>query len=70
LLWAVQNNDFPDHDAVIEFLERREEVLKAAERVGMERDVFLPFEPSKPGFEDRVAVAFGAILQTVRHAAE
>jgi hypothetical protein len=69
-VWFVETSDFPDHDAAIAFLMRRAEIFRAAELAGFEREIFLPLAPSKPGFEDRVAEAFGAVLKTVKHAAE
>ena len=73
-VWAVETSDFPDHNAAIAFLMRREELFKVAEASGLERDVFLPFEPSKPGFEDRLRAALESLLEAtkspVKHAAE
>ena len=69
-LWAVATADFPNHDAALAFMMRREELLQAAELAGLEREAFLPLAPGKPGFEARVAAAFGAVMKTVRHAAE
>ena len=68
LVWAVETSDFPDHNAALAFLMRRSEIFRAAEAAGLEREVFLPFAPSKPGFEDRVVEAFGAVLNSVRDA--
>ena len=69
-VWAVETADFPDHDAALAFLIRREEVFRVAAAAGLDREVFLPFAPAKPGFEDRVAKAFEAVFNSVRHAAE
>ena len=69
-LWAVDTADFQNHDVALAFLLRREELFRAAEQAGLEREAFLPLSPGKPGFEDRVAEAFGAVMKTVRHAAE
>ena len=69
-LWAVAARDFPNHAASHAFLLRREEFLRAAESVGMRRDVFLPFLPSKPGFEERAAEALDKLLKFTKHAAE
>lgn len=53
-LWAVQARDF-DGDVlqVADFIKSRESFLKMAEDAGIPRETFLPFEPNKPGFEDR-----------------
>lgn len=69
-VWAVETSDFPDHHAAMSFLMRRDEIFHAAEAAGFEREIFLPLAPNKPGFEDRVAEAFGAVMKTLRHAAE
>lgn len=67
LAWFVKNADFGgDLHAVHAFLNRRSEILRAAEALGIPKDTFLPFGPTKPGFEDRVAAAFGPFPKTAR----
>ncbi len=70
MLWLVNSADFGGFEAATIFLNNREALLSAAEAVGIAREVFLPFEPSKPGFEDRARQAFEAFLNATRHAAE
>ena len=69
-LWSVNNADFGGFQAAMGFLARREEILRSAESKGLKREAFLPLMPNKPGFEERVADAFGEVLKSVRHAAE
>lgn len=69
-LWSVAFSDFGDHAAVIAFLTHREEILRAAKAVGIPRAAFLPFEPGKPGFEARVAAAYGPLARAIGLAAE
>lgn len=55
--WLVAAKDFDgDVEALNRFLMTREELLSAAEAAGIPRETFLPFEPNKPGFEDRAKV--------------
>lgn len=68
--WAVESQDFSDIFAVTEFLARRAEILQAGESAGMDRAFFWQFQPTKPGFEDRVAAALQSVLASIRHAAE
>lgn len=69
--WAVKNTDFGgDIHAVHAFLDRRSEIVRAAETLGIPKDTFLPFAPTKPGFEDRVAAAFGPFPKSAGLAAE
>ena len=53
---------------------RREELFRVADASGLEREISLPFAPSKPGFEDRLCVALETLIEatksTARHAAE
>lgn len=69
-LWSVAFSDFGDHGAVIAFLTHREEILRAAEAVGIPRAAFLPYAPTKPGFDGRVAAAFGPFAKAIGLAAE
>ena len=56
-LWSVSAGDFGgDIQAVTDFLTSRETILRAAEAIGIPRETFLPFEPNKPGFEERAKV--------------
>lgn len=70
-LWFVRTQDFGgDIGRVHDFLIRRAEILRAAESLGIPREVFLPFQPTKPGFEDRVAAAFAPFPKAAGLAAE
>lgn len=68
--WFVRAQDFPSPEAAQGFLVRREAFLKAAEAAGVPREAFLPFQPGKPGFEDRARKAFTALPRAVGWAAE
>lgn len=69
--WSVKVVDFGgDITKVHEFLIRRSQILRAAEALGIPRDVFLPFEPAKPGFEERLAASFGPFPKAAGLAAE
>jgi hypothetical protein len=68
--WSVRAVEFKDITEVHSFLKRRSALLRTAAAHGIDREWFLPFEPNKPGFEDRVARAFEAVLKATRHAAE
>jgi hypothetical protein len=69
--WFVSNADFDgDMTRVHDFLIRRAEILRAAETLGIPREVFLPFAPTKPGFEERIAAAFGPFPKAAGLAAE
>lgn len=68
--WAVRDEDFGGIAGSLVFLTRRAEILRAADIAGIPRTAFLHLFPSKPGFEDRVADAFGAVMKTAKHAAE
>ena len=55
--WLVASQDFGgDIEQVCAFITAREEILRAAEAAGIPRETFLPFEPNKPGFEERAKV--------------
>jgi len=69
-LWAVSSKDHGGFEGTSEFLRSRSRFLKAAEEAGFERAFFLPFEPSKPGFEERALAALESFLKKARHAAE
>jgi hypothetical protein len=69
--WFVKNSDFDDDMTKVHaFLIRRAEILRAAEALGIPKDVFLPFAPTKPWFEDRIAAAFGPFPKAAGLAAE
>lgn len=56
-LWLVDTQDFGGNSlAADQFLMAREKILAAAEAEGIPRETFLPFEPNKPGFEERAKV--------------
>lgn len=69
-LWSVNNADFGGFVAAMAFLTHREEILRAAKAVGIPRAAFLPFEPGKPGFQARVAAAYGPLARAIGLAAE
>lgn len=59
--WVVAAKDFGgDSIATHDFIWRREEILRKAEAAGIPREVFLHFEPNKPGFEERAKVLLRA----------
>ena len=69
-LWVVSGKDHGGFEAVSEFLTARSRFLKVAEEAGFEREFFLAFQPSKPGFVERAVAAMDSVLKKVRHAAE
>jgi hypothetical protein len=69
-VWMVRAEDFGGFIEANAFLDRREEILRAAEQAGIPREAFLELEPSKPGFEDRVAAAIRAFAKNAGLAAE
>jgi hypothetical protein len=68
-LWAASGEDFGGFDGVIAFLNRRTEILRAAEAFGMPEETFLGLDPSKPGFEARAAAALRAVLKVAEEKA-
>lgn len=69
--WSVRTEDFGgDTFHVLEFLRRRAEFLHDAEARGIDRTVFLPLAPGKPGFLDRAAEMLETLAKSARHAAE
>ncbi len=68
-MWAVRDEDFGGVFGSVAFLENREKVLAEAEAEGFDRDLFLGFEPNKPGFEDRARRAMKAFKDSAKHAA-
>jgi hypothetical protein len=69
--WSARTEDFGgDTFKVLEFLKRRAEFLHDAEAQGIDRDVFLPLSPGKPGFLDRAAEMLEGLAKSARHAAE
>jgi len=69
-LWAIQASDFGTFEAMHAFLQQREALLTAAETAGVPRATFLPFEPGKPGFEDRARNALAALPKALGWATE
>ena len=69
-LWSVNGADFGGHIGAIAFLDQREAILTAGMAAGIPREAFLKFAPNKPGFEARVAAAFGPLAKAVGLAAE
>jgi hypothetical protein len=68
-LWMASGKDFGGFDAVMAFLDRRTEILRAAEAFGVPEEAFLGMEPSKPGFEARAVAALRAILKVAEEKA-
>ncbi len=68
--WAVRDEDFGGVLGSINFLKDREAFFAIAGKLGMEREAFLSFAPSKPGFIERATDAMDALVKQVRHAAE
>ena len=68
--WSVNNADFGGFAGAMAFLTHREEILRAADAIGIPRSAFLPFAPNKPGFEARVAAAYGPFAKAIGLAAE
>lgn len=55
--WLVSAADFDgDIERVADFIAARERFLRKAEAIGIPRETFLPFDPTKPGFEERAKV--------------
>lgn len=69
-LWPVRAVDFGGHAASLSFLIRRQEIRRAAALLGIPKETFLPFAPTKPGFEERITAAFGAFPIAAGLAAE
>ena len=68
--WSVNNTDFGGFAAAMAFLTHREEILRAADAAGIPRAAFLQYAPGKPGFEARVAAAYGPFAKAIGLAAE
>jgi hypothetical protein len=68
--WFVAVSDFPDQGSAHQFLRDRSAFFRDAEELGFEREAFLPFSPSKPGFVERASAAVMALSQHPKHAAE
>ena len=69
-VWTVRSEDFGGHLDSVAFLKNREHFFAVAEKLGMEREAFLSFAPSKPGFIERATDAMKTIIDQARHAAE
>ncbi len=68
--WFVSATDFTDQFAALQFLRDRNAFFRRAEKLGFEREAFLPFEPNKPGFVERATKAVDALSLHPKHAAE
>jgi hypothetical protein len=68
--WAVRAKDFEGFDGPHKFLTARAAFLRKADALGIDRDVFMAFEPNKPGFIERATEAFDTLVKSTRHAAE
>ncbi len=66
-LWAVRAQDF-DGDFLKShaFLMKRTAFFETAKVIGFEKEVFLPFQPNKPGFFERVNTAFESMLAVLK----
>lgn len=62
--------DFPSVDAAVSFLLRRKEIFSAAQSVGFPKELLDPFEPNRPGFEDRARTALKNLNKAIGWAAE
>jgi hypothetical protein len=69
-LWSVKDADFGGLLGSVEFLRARKAFFDDAKSVGLERDAFLPYEPSKPGFIERATAAIEKLANLRGHAAE
>ena len=66
-LWAVSAQDFDgDFMKSNAFLIKRTAFLEAAKAIGFEKEAFLPFQPNKPGFFERVADMSEKLLAAIR----
>jgi hypothetical protein len=68
--WAVDVVDFGSPLAAAKFLISRKKFFRAAQESGVSKEMLTPFEPNKPGFEDRVLRAFETIKAATKQAAE
>lgn len=69
--WSVRTEDFDgDTFKVVAFLRRRAEFLNDVEVRGIDRSIFLPLSPGKPGFLERAADFLEDLAKSARHAAE
>lgn len=68
--WFVSVADFPDEASALQFLRDRSSFFREAEKIGFEREAFLPFAPTKPGFVERAQAAIETLAQRHKHAAE
>lgn len=59
--WAVAVADFGNPVEAARFLSRRKAIFRAAQKLGIDKDMLTGFEPNKPGFEKRVHDAFEAL---------
>lgn len=66
-LWSVSAQDFEgDFMKSHAFLMKRTAFFETAKAIGFEKETFLPFHPNKPGFFERVTVAFEALIAAVK----
>ncbi|MDF0602531.1 hypothetical protein P1J78_17470 [Psychromarinibacter sp. C21-152] len=68
--WAVDVADFPSPVEAAEFVLRRKQFFLAAQAAGFPKELLTPFEPNKPGFEERARKAFTALPKAMGWAAE
>jgi hypothetical protein len=69
-LWSVKDADFGGVIGAVEFLRARKVFFDDARSVGLEREAFLAFKPSKPGFVERAQSALERLIKLRTHAAE
>lgn len=68
--WSILGADFPNPILAAQFLSRRKEIFRSAEKAGIPREMLSLFEPNKPGFEDRVSKALSEFARGAGLAAE
>jgi hypothetical protein len=68
--WSVNVADFDGPMGATRFLARRNEIFRAAAAAGVPKDLLTPFEPNKPGFEERLRSAVSGINRSLGWAAE
>ncbi len=69
--WSVKSQDFGgDIVSVHDFMLRRAEFLRDVDSRGIDRAMFLPLSPGKPGFLERAAEMLEDLAKSARHAAE
>lgn len=68
--WSVNVADFETPLEAAQFVVRRKAFFRAAQSVGLPKDLLTPFEPNKPGFEERARKALTSLNRAMGWAAE